>query len=554
MSLAEKMFPDTLATIEELEDRYPSRGLAAGAVVSRVGPSPTGAMHLGTLYVALISKRFADQTDGSFFLRNEDTDTKREVEGAASIISRHLGYFGLNPSEGLQEDGGEVGGYGPYTQSERGPIYHAVVKHMVRSGLAYACFAAPEELESIRDRQLGEGAATGYYGDWATWRDRSPEEVEERIDSGDPYVVRFRSQGDSSKEFTYRDKAKGELLLRENSNDIVLLKRPVGDGPALPTYHLAHVVDDHLMRSTLVVRGDEWVSSLPTHLQLFQILGWAQPSYAHVAPINKLDEGSKRKLSKRKDPEANVGQFINKGFPAEAVIEYLLTLANPSFDEWRKRTPEADHADFALTYKGLQKGEGPLFDMDKLRSISYDVLAKKTAEELYEDVLQWATDNDPVLLGRMQHDSDYVTSILAIERGGKRPRKDHATYQEVAQGLQPFFDYEFEMTQTDFMQLCDHVEIETARSVVDQFLESYDESDDKDDWLSKMKAVADDNNFATSRKLFAEDVDYRYIGSMAEFMEIFRVLLVGKKQSQDLYSIMQVMGSDRVANRLRKLN
>lgn len=536
------ILPEDGLTLEALEQRYPPRDLPAGAMVTRVGPSPTGFMHVGTLYAGLICERFAHQSGGACFIRLEDTDRKREVEGAADLIFGGFDHFGVR----FDETSRAGGGYGPYIQSERAFAYRAAVRALMERGLAYPCFATAEELDAMRALQQAQGARPGYYGKWAKWRDRPAADVMAELKAGTPFVVRFRSPGDIECKTTVDDLIYGERTVSENDQDIVILK---SDG--LPTYHMAHVVDDHFMRTTHVIRGDEWLPSLPTHLQLFAAMGWTPPAFAHIAPINKLDGSSKRKLSKRKDPEATVSYFIDLGYPPEAVIEYLLNLANSNFEDWRRDNPAADYRDFAFSMEKLKNSNGPLFDFVKLDNISRDVVARLSTEALRDRVTAWARTFDPGFAARLEAEPDYALRFLGIERDGPKVRKDIAKWADVRAEVDFFFDEVFAQIPYSLEAVSDRLTADDVRSIVQAFMASYDPADSSEAWFDKIKAVARDNGFAEKAGDYKRDPD-AFKGTVADVAKVFRVLLAGRPQTPDLYSIMQAMGRDRVFARVSR--
>lgn len=535
------VFPEPLATLPELEQRYPPRELPENAMVTRVGPSPTGFMHIGTLYVGLLSERFAHQSGGACFIRIEDTDKKREVEGAADFIYDGFDRFEIAFDEGENAD--SKGPYGPYVQSRRAGLYHSGVKHLLEQGLAYPCFDTAEELEALRARQQAVGARPGYYGEWAAWRDRPIEEVRAAFRAGTPYVIRFRSPGDMERKVRTDDMIYGERLVAENDHDIVIMK---SDG--LPTYHLAHIIDDHFMRTTQVIRGDEWLPSLPTHLQLFEAFGWTPPAYAHIAPINKMDGGSKRKLSKRKDPEASVGYFVDLGYPGDALIEYLLNLANSNFEDWRKENPTADYRQFVVSFEKLRNSNGPLFDFVKLDSISREVVARLSTEALTAELLAWADVYDAEFAALLRQDPDYTTRILGIEREGPKVRKDIAKWSDVRPEMEFFLDSRFQQTPAADNPLLENVAAEVPQ-IVASFMETYSPDDDGEAFFEKLKTIARDNGFAEKAGDYKKNPE-AFKGTVADVAKVFRVLLSGRAQTPDLSSVMRAMGRDRVFARL----
>jgi glutamyl-tRNA synthetase len=543
--ILEKIFPDKLPTLEDLEMKYPARDLAQGAKVTRIAPSPTGFMHIGSLYTAMVSERFAHQTEGVFYLRIEDTDRKREVEGAAELIPKSLKRYGINFDEGLDGSGKELGGYGPYKQSERGDIYRSTVKNLVEKGLAYPCFCTAEELDEMRALQEQQGIRPGYYRQWAKWRDKSSQDVLQAMSEGRPYVIRFKSGGDFNNKIKVHDEILGDRELSENDQDIVIMK---SDG--LPTYHLAHVVDDHLMKTTDVLRGDEWLSSLPLHLQLFGALEWKPPRYGHIAPIQKMEGNSKRKLSKRKDPEANVNYYGEQGYPETAIVEYLLNLANSNFEDWRKASPNSDAKEFKLTIDKLKKSNGAIFDFNKLRDISREVIARYSAVEAYSNALAWAKNYDPEFGAVLETVPEYSVKVFSVERGGeKKVRKDITKWSEAKQEIGFFFDQFFSVSKDAVREKLPGFDDDSINKMVELFMGNYNSTDSRDAWFDKIKLLARENGYADNAKEYKANPG-KYKGNVADVAKIFRVLLTGKEQSPDLFSIMQVMGKERVAKRL----
>jgi glutamyl-tRNA synthetase len=541
-----KLFPNELPHIEDLEKKYPPRNLPESAMVTRVGPSPTGFMHIGGVYAALISERLAHQSDGVFFLRIEDTDQERHKEGSTELIVNALETYDIAPDEGKTSSGKEKGEYGPYTQSERKEIYQSLVKSLVLKGSAYPCFCASEEIEEMNKKQTEEGVRPGYYGKWAKWRDASSEEVEKELEKGTPFVIRFRSEGNFEKKAKVHDLLKGDLELSENDQDRVILKSSSG----LPTYHLAHAVDDHYMGTTDVLRGDEWISSLPLHLQLFEALGWKPPRYGHIAPIQKMEGNSKRKISKRKDPEANAMMYEEVGYPQESVVEYLLNLANSTFEEWRKANPEKDNREFQLTLGRLANSNGPLFDFAKLNDVSKEIISRMSASEIYERGLAWAKKYDARLAEEMEKQPEYAISILNIEREGEaRPRKDISKWADLAAEIGCFFDSIFDETKEERREMLAFVSKEDREAAVSAFIETRNEKDTKDEWFAKIKDIAGNLGYAESAKQYKLAPE-KYKGQVGDIAKIFRVLLTGKTNTPDLYSIMQAMGRERVQKRL----
>lgn len=532
--IVNKIFPENLPSIESLEEKYPSRNLPASAMVTRICPSPTGFMHLGGIYMSLICKKFADQTNGVFYLRIEDTDKKREVEGAKEIIYSSLKEYGLVYNENPT--------YGPYVQSERKDIYTAYVKYLFEKGDAYLCFCTEEELKSSSEEQERLHLKRGYYGSWAVWRNKTEEEVLIELSKGTPYVVRLKSHGDGEKTFTHTDLLKGDITLPTNDMDIVIMKR---DG--LPTYHLAHVVDDHLMRTTDVLRGDEWLSSIPVHYDLFQSLGFDIVRYGHISPINKMDGSSRRKLSKRKDPEANISFFKEKGFVVSAVIEYLLNLANSNFEDWRKENPTKDYKEFNLTMEKLAKSNGPLFDETKLRDIAKEKIALMTNSEVFENVSNWAKDYDEYFYSILNANPDYWHKIFNIERGGDGIRKDIAIWSEVYD-FYAFFDTG-KWAKSDWNNFKSVFTTDEIKNILNEYKEIYNGSDDKQVWLGKIKDLTPKFGLAPDIKAYKADKD-AFKGHVGELTQVIRFAITGRTQSPDIYEILQVLGSEEVVKRL----
>jgi glutamyl-tRNA synthetase len=545
--LADLLIPNLKFTPEYFCNKYPPRDLPEGAKVTRFGPSPTGFFHIGGLYTALISHRLARESGGIFFLRIEDTDRKREVEGAADLIVQSLQKYGLTPDEGSTALDLEVGHYGPYTQSLRFDIYRAFVHKLIRENKAYACFATPEELDDIRQQQERLKIRPGYYGEWAVWRNRSEEDVLSALSSGKPYVIRFKSTGDINRKVVFSDLVRGILELPENDQDIVLQK---SDG--FPTYHTAHVVDDHLMGTTHVIRSDEWVSSISLHLQLFQTFDWTPPLYGHISPIQTMDGNSRRKLSKRKDPESSVLYYDQQGYPAEAVIDYLLNLADSRFEDWRRSNPLQSSFSFQFDISNLSRS-GALFDMVKLNSISKDVVGSLSAQEVYERSVEWAITYNSKLASNLQRDPSYSQQILNIERESKQPRKDIAKWSDLEYEIGYFFDDYFKEHVIDFLSPLADVNIQDIRLVIQEFMSNYDETDSKEEWFLKLQTISTNQGFAPSTKVFKKDPS-AYKGYVGDVAQVIRVLVTGRNQSPDLWEVMKVMGRVRVSQRLSMID
>lgn len=545
MSFIDKIFANTLPTVEEIEAKYKRRNLDDGAKVTRIAPSPTGFMHIGGIYTALICERVAHQSNGVFFLRIEDTDTKREVEGATELICSSLANYDIIPDEGFDATGREFGDYAPYKQSARKEIYQTYIKKMLETGLAYPCFATPEELEKIRHEQEVSGARPGYYGRWAKYRDYPIEKVEEKLASGTPFVIRFKSNGSYNNKVVIQDGLKGKINFPENDLDIVIMK---SDG--LPTYHFAHVIDDYLMGTTHVIRGDEWLSSLPLHIQMFKAMGFKVPKYTHIAPIQKMDGDSRRKLSKRHDPEADVRYYDSVGYPRTAVIEYLLNLANSSFEGWRRANPNASYKDFKLELNKLSPS-GALFDFVKLNNISKEIIAKMTTDEIFKNTYDWARSNDEKLLKIMDENPDYIRAILSIERtGAKNSRKDIAKYSDVLGEITYFFDDDFSLSDDAKSEL---KSVKNYAELVNAYIPMFNENDTKEEWFAKMQQLADQFNFAKNGKEYKANPS-AFNGDISSVVKVFRILITGKTMSPDLSEIQHVMGRDRVLSRLNSVN
>jgi glutamyl-tRNA synthetase len=544
MAFAEFLPLQDSLTVDEFERLYPPRDLSDNAMVTRVGPSPTGYMHIGTLYTGLLCSKFAKQTGGKSFLRIEDTDKKREVPGAISFILDGFRRFGISFDEGPNNSKDDAERYGPYVQSERRHIYHAYIRHLLDNDAAYLCFCTSEELDDIRKQQTAKRLRTGYYGEWALWRDKPASEIKAALTAGKTPLVRLRSTGRHVEKFKFNDLIVGERLLPENDLDVVLMK---SDG--LPTYHFAHVVDDHLMRTTHVIRGDEWLSSVPVHLELFKALGWQAPSFAHIAPINKMDGNSKRKLSKRKDVEAGVSFFHERGYPPEVVLSYLLTIASSDFENWRSEHPDTPIERFQITFEKLRNSSGPLFDFDKLDSISREFFAKLNSDEVYNQALDWAQQFDSELHTLFLSDPAYCERILSVERGGQNSRKDLAKWSDLKEQILFYFDGMFELSKEEALELLSFISENELQVIVSDFFAKLDLEDSNDAWFEKLKAIANKNGFSTRAKDFKTNPEY-YKGTIADFARIFRVLLTGQARSPDLFSVIQTMGLERVKLRL----
>lgn len=537
--LANLLFPETDKSPEDYEALYPERPLPEGARVTRFAPSPTGYLHIGGLFAALIAKLTADSTNGVFLLRIEDTDKKREVEDGISHIVNGLRAFGVEPEEGVMGMAEEQGAYGPYQQSHRADIYHAVAKKLVLDGLAYPCFCTAEELEALRKQQEAAGVNPGYYGEYAVWRNKSVEEAEAAIQAGKPYVLRFRSPGNPEKKILFQDMIKGKIELPENCMDLVLLKT---DG--IPTYHFAHCVDDHFMRTTHVVRGDEWISSVPTHIQLFQACGFKVPKYAHIAPIMKSENGNKRKLSKRKDPEAAVSYYVEQGYPKESVLEYLMTLANSNFEGWRRANKEAPLSAFPFNLKKMGVS-GALFDLAKLNDVSKNVISVMPAELVLEKTEAWAEQFDASFAALLRDDKEKALSILQIDRGGKKPRKDIAKWSDVPEYLAYFYNPLYRADYT----LPEQIKKEDAAAILNAYAKVYSAEDDKDLWFQKIKELCEPLGFTPNVKEYKQNPE-AFKGHVGDVSTVIRIAVTGRTNTPDLWSIMKILGTEEVMHRL----
>lgn len=540
--LAELIFPDA-KDASFYEEKYPRRNLKEGAVVTRYAPSPTGFVHIGGIFQCIIAKLVSKKTDGLFFLRIEDTDQKREIENGVTDIVSSLKSFGIDIDEGMISQSDEIGNYGPYKQSLRKDIYQSYAKKLIAEGKAYPSFETQEQLEELRKRQEDAKVRTGYYGVWATGRNITVEEAIEKIKNGEDYIIRLKSPGNEEKKIKHHDVIKGNIDFPENDQDIIIIK---SDG--LPTYHFAHAVDDHLMGTTMVIRGEEWLSSVPLHLQLFYMLGFKAPKYAHIPTIMKMDGTSKRKLSKRKDPEAAVGYYKKQGIPKEAVIEYLVNIANSNFEIWRKQNPDKpiDEFDFKINKMGVS---GALFDMVKMLDVSKNVISRYSAPKLYDNVFAWAKEYDDEL-AKMMEDKEYTLAVLGIERGNVKPRKDISKWADVKDSIIYMYEDKFyNEEEYNFGKVLDKGEIS---KILKLYIEKYyNESDDKQTWFDKMKDLAEEVGYAREVKEYRKEPE-KWPGHVGDISTVLRVALTKRQNTPDLYEIMQVLGKDIVVKRLNK--
>lgn len=590
--LAELLFPHIDKTPEDYERAYPPRDLPEGAMVTRLGPSPTGFIHLGNLYGAFVDERLAHQSGGQFYLRIEDTDDKRYVEGAVDTITSALRFFDVQFDEGAGPDadapstpasegsGIGTGDYGPYYQSRRGGIYQTFVKDLVCKGLAYPCFLTEDEIAEIRAEQEAAKVTTGIYGEYARCRELSYEEIAANIEAGKPYVMRIRSKGNQADPahccaeggaactgaggvkyvnhdgviyIHVQDAIRGEVAMPANDQDVIILK-----ANGIPTYHFAHVIDDHLMRTTHVVRGEEWLMSLPIHAELFDMLGFPLPVYCHTAVLMKLDDetGNKRKLSKRKDPELSLDYYRKEGYHPQAVKEYLLTILNSNFEEWRMENPDASIDEFRFTTEKMSSG-GALFDLDKLNDVSKDVLLRIPAADLAKFMTAWAEEFRPELVPLFagagsetaaQYGPEYLTKILDLGRDGKKPRKDLIYAKQIFDFISYFYDDYFRIEEP----IPEEVSDEDAQEILRRYLESYDHSDDQSQWFEKIRGIASDMGYAAKPKDYKKHPE-DYKGHVGHVSTVIRLAIMGRTQSPDVWEIQQILGEERTRERIRIL-
>ena len=542
--LAELIFPNITKTIEDYEKIYPERNLPEGAMVTRFAPSPTGFVHMGSLLASFISSKAAKDTKGVFYLRIEDTDQKREVPNGIEGIVKDLKDFEIHIDEGALSREESIGEYGPYIQSERKEIYHAFIKHLINIGMAYPCFCSEEHLAEIREMQEATKSRIGYYGRYAVCRNIKIEEAYTRIKNGEKFIIRLKSPGDFEKKIVVNDLVKGKIEFPENDLDIVIMK---SDG--LPTYHFAHLVDDHLMRTTHVTRGDEWVSSLPIHQQLFQVFGFNPPKYAHLSPILKQEGETKRKLSKRKDPEAAMSYYAKLGIPIKAVHLYLMTIANTNFEQWYDQNKDKTLDDFKFDFKKIS-ASGSLFDVEKLINISRNYISFLSAEEVYDNVYNWSSTYDPNLHELLEKYKEYTINVFSIERYQKKPRKDYESWSSIKKNIWYMYDELFIPNTYDFQKIKDHEEIS---KILTTYLDKYyQESDDKETWFNKIKELTDELGYCSNMKEYKENPD-KYKGSVADISTVIRVALTSSSMTPDLYEIMKLLGPNRIKSRIDKV-
>ncbi|MDS0526054.1 glutamate--tRNA ligase [Clostridium sp. SHJSY1] len=544
--LADILFPSIEKTPEYYLEKYPKRNLKEGAVVCRYAPSPTGFQHIGGVFAALINERIASQSEGVFFLRIEDTDQKREVKGAIVDTIETMKNFGMNFNEGATGEESEVGNYGPYRQSLRKEIYSTFAKALVKKGLAYPCFCTPEELNSTREKQMAEKVTPGYHGEYATCRNISAEDAIKKIENGESYIIRLKSPGKSENRVDFHDLIKGDTSFPENDQDIVIIK---SDG--LPTYHFAHAIDDALMRTTHVIRGEEWLSSLPIHVQLFDVLGFDRPNYAHIPTIMKNDNGSKRKLSKRKDAEAAVSYYKEVGYPTESVIEYLLNIINSSYEDWRNENPNADYHEFHVDLDKMSKS-GALFDIVKLNDVSKDVISKFKAEEVYNDYTKWAEEFDKEMFELVTAKEDMSKEMFNIDKEGPKPRKDFAKWDEVKEKIFYFFDELFYNEAEVNIELPKTLSLDAAKEVIKTYANEFNfNSGSQEAWFEDLKAIGLNLGYCANRKEYKTNPD-NYKGMISDVAGAVRAALTHRANTPDLYTIMQILGEDKVRERFEK--
>ncbi len=539
--MAELLLPNIDKTPDYYEALYPARQLPEGARVVRIAPSPTGYLHIGTLFTAMVNRITATTTGGIFFTRIEDTDKKREVEGGIADIIEGLQKFGLTIDEGFISGNEEKGDYGPYKQSQRVDIYKCYVKDLILRGLAYPCFCTEEQLAETRTRQEALKVRTGYHGEWARHRDITADEAEKLIAEGKPFVVRLRSGGDESRRIVFDDGIKGKIEMPENDEDFVLLK---SDG--VPTYHFAHAIDDHLMHTTHVIRGDEWISSTPKHIELFRILGFKPPKYAHVSPIMKTDDetGAKRKISKRKDPEAAVKYFIEQGFEGESVMEYLMTIAASDFEDWRRANPTAHYRDFKFNLKRMSVS-GALFDGNKLLDVSKRVVSTMTSAEVVDALLAWSKEYNQEFYKILSSDTDYARRVFAIDRDVPKPRKDIAKWSDTPDYCSYFYDETFSPSY----EMPENISNELAAKILRAYIAAYEPTEDRNEWFAGIKAICPPLGLAADTKEYKTNPD-AFLAHSGDASTVIRIAVTGRRNTPDLCSIMNVLGKERCIERM----
>lgn len=545
--LANLIFSDVTDTLEDLEKRFPKRNLPEDAYVTRFAPSPTGFLHTGSLFTSMIACKMAKQSKGVFYIRLEDTDTKREIAGSGESLISQLKVFNIIPDEGYYGTY-EEGKYGPYCQSDRESIYRTVIKDLMIKGRAYPCFCSAEDLNELRAKQEADKVIPGYYGEFAKCRNLTVDECIAKINNGEKYVIRFKSMGDHNNKVAVHDLIRGDLELSENDQDIVILK---SDG--LPTYHFAHAVDDHFMGTNCVTRGEEWLSSLPIHIELFDALGFKRPLYAHLPVIMKIDEenGNRRKLSKRKDNEAAVSFFLEDGYPAQALIEYLMTIANSNFEEWRANNPSVPSDEFMMSFNKMSL-DGALFDLMKLQFISKELLSRMNKKVITDNALEWASKYSKELEDLILRDRAYFESIMNIEREKENPRKDYAKYSDIFNAIKFFYDDYYKELINKELPFNPLIDKEVIKNILTEFAQTVDLSLDEQNWFNSLKVLGAKYKFAESGKIYKQNKDL-YIGQVGDVAEMLRIALTSSKQSPNLYYILQILGKERIAERINTI-
>ena len=543
--LAEVMLPEIKHTPEYYLDKYKKRNLKGEAKVTRYAPSPTGFQHIGGVFAALAAERIAKQSEGVFYLRIEDTDQKREVEGAIADTIATMHNFNIDFDEGMTGEETSKGEYGPYKQSERGEIYKTFAKDLIEKGLAYPCFCSEEEMNTIREEQTAMKETPGYYGKWAKCRNLTSEEAIARIDKGDKFVIRLKSPGNIENRVDFHDLVKGDISFPESNQDIVIIK---SDG--LPTYHFAHGVDDALMGTTHVTRGEEWLPSLPIHVQLFEVLGFEKPQYGHIPGVMKLDGETKRKLSKRKDPESAVSYYKEQGYPVQSVIEYLLNIINSNFEQWREENATADYTEFPVALERMSKS-GALFDIIKLNDVSKNVICRMKADKVYELYIAWAKDYDKGMYDLMVKYEERGKALFNIDKEGPKPRKDYAKWSDVKEKVFYFFDELFYNEVKENIELPSSIDLGEAKRIAEAYAKTFDISNDKDTWFENLKAMALELGYAADKKTFKKNPE-NYKGMVSDVAGAVRSALTHRSNTPDLYTIMQIMGKDMVEERFKR--
>lgn len=541
--LADILFPDICKNTQYYLDKYPKRDLDKDAEVVRFAPSPTGFLHIGGVFTALLNYKIATESNGVIIIRIEDTDQKREVEGAIVDIIDTMHHYGIKFKEGMINETEEIGSYGPYKQSDRKEIYQCFAKDLVEKGLAYPCFCSEEDISDVREQQIKLKQNPGYYGKWAKCRNLTMDEIQSHIDKGEKYIVRLKSPGNPKNRVSIKDLIRGNISFPENDQDIVLIK---SDG--LPTYHFAHSVDETLMRVTIVIRGEDWLSSLPIHLQLFDLLGNGRPKFAHTPNVMKIDGESKRKLSKRKDPESAVSYYNEQGYPVASVVEYLLNIINSDFEQWRTENPSAHYNDFKVSLDKMSKS-GALFDIVKLNDVSKNVICKFKADRVYDECCTWAKKYDTELYSLLEKNEDMAKKIFNIDKEGKKPRKDFAKWNEVKEKIFYFFDEEFAKDPVENIELPQNVSMEDAKNIISAYKAKYTFNNaDQNAWFAELKVIAEELNYTADRKAFKKTPEL-FKGRVSDVAAVIRVAVTHRTNTPDLYTIMQILGEDVVNER-----